>query len=205
MWSRAFNPGLRGYSRKSAIDKKSDDFTYKHFHGLGHHGLQDVGVQIIDLVNGKRNVLWGKESGLTDWEQKASMLATSFSAKIKSPGNGKKYYNFLNSIKTNFRNLLKKNVKLDKKVLVSPLILDYNPIDPLWQSEGCRRACSSSKIVTRVIKSFFPAYRRNKNLKDILGRSKFCGDSGVSQTEGKREGVLNALLVIFAKNFNSRF
>ena len=59
------------------------------------------------------------------------MIATSFSAKIMSPGNGKKYYNFLNSIKTNFRNLLKKNVKLDKKVLVSPLILDYNPIDPL--------------------------------------------------------------------------
>ena len=59
------------------------------------------------------------------------MIATSFSAKIKSPGNAKKYYNFLNSNKTNFRNLLKKNVKLDKKVLVSPLILDYNPIDPL--------------------------------------------------------------------------
>jgi len=48
---------LRAHSRKSAIDKKSDDFTYKRFHGLGHHGLQDVGVQIIDLVNGKRNVL----------------------------------------------------------------------------------------------------------------------------------------------------
>ena len=150
-------------------------------------------------------VLWGKESGLTDWEQNASMIATSFSAKIKSPGNGKKYYNYLNSNKTNFRNLLKKNVKLDKKVLVSPLILDYNPIDPLWQSEGCRKACSSFKIVTRVTKSVFPAYRRNKNLKDILGRSKFYGDIGVSQTEGKREDVLNALLVIFAKNFNSRF
>lgn len=39
----------------------------------------------------------------------------------------KKYDNFLNSNKTNFRNL-KENVKLDKKVSVSPLILDYNPI-----------------------------------------------------------------------------
>ena len=39
---------LRAHSRKSNIDKESDDFVYKHFHSTGHHGLRDVSVQIID-------------------------------------------------------------------------------------------------------------------------------------------------------------
>ena len=42
---------LRAHSRKSYIDKESDDFVYKHFHGPGHHGLRDVSVQIIDKVH----------------------------------------------------------------------------------------------------------------------------------------------------------
>lgn len=42
---------LRAHSRKSNIDKESDDFVYKHFHGPGHHGLRDVSVQIIDKVH----------------------------------------------------------------------------------------------------------------------------------------------------------
>ena len=42
---------LRAHSRESNIDKESDDFVYKHFHGPGHHGLRDVSVQIIDKVH----------------------------------------------------------------------------------------------------------------------------------------------------------
>ena len=42
---------LRAHSRKCNIDKESDDFVYKHFHGPGHHGLRDVSVQIIDKVH----------------------------------------------------------------------------------------------------------------------------------------------------------
>ena len=42
---------LRAHSRKSNIDKESDDFVYKHFHGPGHHGLRDVSVQIIHKVH----------------------------------------------------------------------------------------------------------------------------------------------------------
>ena len=42
---------LRAHSRKSNIDRESDDLVFKHFHGPGHHGLQDVSVQIIDKVH----------------------------------------------------------------------------------------------------------------------------------------------------------
>ena len=42
---------LRAHSRKSNIDKESDDFVYKDFHGPGHHGLRVVSVQIIDKVH----------------------------------------------------------------------------------------------------------------------------------------------------------
>ena len=42
---------LRAHSQKCNIDKESDDFVYKHFHGPGHHGLRDVSVQIIDKVH----------------------------------------------------------------------------------------------------------------------------------------------------------
>ena len=52
LWLRFNNhkSRLRAHSRKSNIDKESDDFVYKHFHGPGHHGLRDVSVQIIDKV-----------------------------------------------------------------------------------------------------------------------------------------------------------
>ena len=48
---------LRAHSRKSKIDKESDDFVYKHFHGPGHHGLQDVSVQIIDKVQNNEKLV----------------------------------------------------------------------------------------------------------------------------------------------------
>ena len=59
--------------------------------------------------------------------------------------------------------LLKKNVKPDKRVF--PSVLDYNPIQ------------------SNPYKSIFPVCHRTKNLKDILAPSKFCVDSGVNQAE----------------------
>ena len=34
-----------------AVDKKSDDLVYRHFYSLGHHGLSDVHIQLVDKVN----------------------------------------------------------------------------------------------------------------------------------------------------------
>ena len=51
-------------------------------------------------------------------------------------------------------------------------------------------------------KSIFPAYRRTKNLKDILAPSKFCGNRGVDQAESETRGCFNALLdAIFVRIF----
>ena len=36
-----------------AVDKESDDLVYRHFYSLGHHGLSDVRIQLIDKVNDK--------------------------------------------------------------------------------------------------------------------------------------------------------
>ena len=40
-----------------AVDKESDDLVYKHFYCLGHHGLSDVCIQLIDKVNDKDDLL----------------------------------------------------------------------------------------------------------------------------------------------------
>ena len=36
-----------------AVDKEGDDLIYKHVysHGHGHHGLQEVSIQLIDKVD----------------------------------------------------------------------------------------------------------------------------------------------------------
>ena len=39
---------LGAYSGESTVNGACDGFTCKHFHGPEHHGLQDVGVRIID-------------------------------------------------------------------------------------------------------------------------------------------------------------
>ena len=31
-----------------AVDKESDDLVYRHFYSLGHHGISDVRIQLID-------------------------------------------------------------------------------------------------------------------------------------------------------------
>ena len=42
---------LRAHSRMLAVDKESDDLVYRHFYSLGHHGLSDVHIQLVDKVN----------------------------------------------------------------------------------------------------------------------------------------------------------
>ena len=41
----------------SAANRESDDLIYKHFYGPGHHGLQDVSIQLIDKVNAREDLL----------------------------------------------------------------------------------------------------------------------------------------------------
>ena len=85
--------------------------------------------------------------------------------------------------------LLKKNVKPNKNVF--PLVLDYNPILPDIQKVIQKHAhlLRSSPELLEIFpsKSIFPAYRRTKNLKDILAPSRFCEDRGVNQV-GKGTG-----------------
>ena len=40
-----------------AVDKESDDLVSRHFYGLGHHGLSDVRIQLIDKVIDKDDLL----------------------------------------------------------------------------------------------------------------------------------------------------
>ena len=82
--------------------------------------------------------------------------------------------------------LLKKHVKPDKKVL--SLVLDYNPILPDIQKHVHLLRSSPKVLENFPSKSIFPAYRRTKNLKDILSPSKFCGDRGVNQAEREMGG-----------------
>ena len=69
--------------------------------------------------------------------------------------------------------LLKKNVKPDKKAF--PLVVDYNPILPdirkIIQKHAHLLRSSPELLEIFPSKSIFPAYRRTKNLKDILAPS----------------------------------
>ena len=82
------------------------------------------------------------------------------------------------------------NSSLTKKVF--PLVLDYNPFLPDIQKVIQKHVnlLRSSPELLEIFqsKSIFPAYRRTKNLKDILAPSKFCGDSGVNQAERETGG-----------------
>ena len=81
--------------------------------------------------------------------------------------------------------LLSKKVKPDKKVF--PLVLDYNPILPDIQKVIKKHfhLLQSSPEVKEIFpsKSIFPAYRRTKNLKEMLAPSKFQATSCRNQRE----------------------
>lgn len=77
-------------------------------------------------------------------------------------------------------------MKTNKKVF--PLVLDYNPILPDIQNKEALRMhfhlLRSSPQITEIFpaKSVFPAYRRTKNLKEVLAPSKFRPSSAANQT-----------------------
>lgn len=83
--------------------------------------------------------------------------------------------------------LLSKKVKANKKVF--PLVLDYNPILPDIQNIIRRHfhLLRSSPQMTEIFpaKSVFPAYRRTKNLKEVLAPSKFRPSSAANQTDNE--------------------
>ena len=74
-------------------------------------------------------------------------------------------------------------MKANKKVF--PLVLDYNPILPDIQNIIRKHIhlLRSSTQITEIFpaKSVFPAYRRTKNLKEVLAPSKFRPSSATNQ------------------------
>ena len=84
--------------------------------------------------------------------------------------------------------LLRKKVKPAKKVF--PLVLDYNPILPDIQKVIKKHfyLLNSSPEVKEIFpsKSIFSAYRRTKNLKDMLAPLKFRVTSSRNQREENR-------------------
>ena len=100
--------------------------------------------------------------------------------------------------------LLKKNAKPEKKVF--PLVMDYNPIlhdiQKIIQKHAHLLRSSPELLEIFPSKSIFPAYRRTKNLKDILAPSKFCENRGVDQAESETRGCFKcSSRCDFCKNF----
>ena len=52
---------FRAHSRLSFEGGNKDDLLYRHFFGPGHHGLEDVSIQLIDRVSGEESALRDKE------------------------------------------------------------------------------------------------------------------------------------------------
>ena len=88
--------------------------------------------------------------------------------------------------------LLKKRIKPDKKVI--PLVLDYNPILKLPDIQKIVKKHAyllwSSPELIGIFppKSIFPAYRRTKNLKELLAPSKLSSDTVGNQNSEEAKG-----------------
>ena len=86
--------------------------------------------------------------------------------------------------------LLKKRIKPNKKVL--PLVLDYNPLLPDIQKIIKKHAhlLRSSPELVEIFpsKSIFPAYRRTKNLKELLAPSRFSSKAIGDQNQEEANG-----------------
>ena len=46
-----FRSRLRAHTRLSDGDKSKDDLIYRHYYALGHHGLEEVSIKLIDKVS----------------------------------------------------------------------------------------------------------------------------------------------------------
>ena len=96
-------------------------------------------------------------------------------------------------------------MKTNKKVF--PLVLDYNPILPDIQNKEALRMhfhlLRSSPQITEIFpaKSVFPAYRRTKNLKEVLAPSKFRPSSAANQTVNEGGSKCDKNRCDLCKNF----
>ena len=52
---------FRAHSGLSFEGRNKDDLLYRHFFGPGHHGLEDVSIQLIDRGSGEESALRDKE------------------------------------------------------------------------------------------------------------------------------------------------
>ena len=52
---------FRAHSRLSFEGRNKDDLVYRHFSDPGHHDLEDVSIQLIDIVSGKGSARRDKE------------------------------------------------------------------------------------------------------------------------------------------------
>lgn len=50
----------------SPDEKLRDDMIYQNFHSPGHHGLEDLRVQLIDRVDNEKDLLDKKDNGHID-------------------------------------------------------------------------------------------------------------------------------------------
>ena len=62
---------FRAHSRLSFEGRNKDDLLYRHFFGPGHHGLEDVSIQLIDRVSGEESALRDKEG---QWAYRLSCI-----------------------------------------------------------------------------------------------------------------------------------
>jgi len=86
--------------------------------------------------------------------------------------------------------LLRKRIEPNKNVL--PLVLDYNPLLPDIQKIIKKHAhlLQSSLELAEILpsKSIFPAYRRTKNLKELLAPSRFSSKTIGDQNQEEAKG-----------------
>ena len=79
---------FRAHSRLSFEGRNKDDLLYRHFFGPGHHGLEDVSIQLIDRVSREESALRVKEG---QWAYRLNCirpqgLNISFTARIGQLG-----------------------------------------------------------------------------------------------------------------------
>ena len=65
---------FRAHSRLSFEGRNKDDLLYRHFFGPGHHGLEDVSIQLIDRVSGEESALRDKEG---QWAYRLNCIFTA--------------------------------------------------------------------------------------------------------------------------------
>ena len=55
---------FRAHSRLAVEGRDKDYLVYRHFSGPGHHGLEDVSIQLIDRVSAEESALRDKKKSV---------------------------------------------------------------------------------------------------------------------------------------------